>query len=791
MKKVMLLTLLVLSVCQGFAQKTIEWPVFKGSNCNYVKILKIELSDTATVMDFRIHFTPNMWIKIPDETYIQNSAGGDKLFVRSAKGIKINEEHFTPENGINEFTVYFPPLDKSVEMIDFGDMSWKIFGIELKPQEHFSIFPAGMPGNWLRTDGSNEWVYGFFDDFVIYESEIWKQVLISQKDDLYTLVLRKNSKNKKLVIRQLEENLLIGTDETNMELFSREETAVPGFVSQNDEMFQLPVFKKDSAFYSGYIKGYVPQMGGTGMIYVNNIITGEQESYIIKINPDGTFHAGFPMIYPQPVYVRFLNLNDGLFFQPGVTTFQFFDFSKYHDAPGPNNLFMGKTAQINRDLMAMKSIRYFDYNYMVNNILDMSAEEYKAWNLEIANKEKQAVEELRQKYAISQKALQIKQMQIDYMAKQNILSYNMYRESAYRQLNNVPRDQREIPLEREELPVEFYNFINSDEINNPLSLITGGDYYFFINRVKYADPIFPRGATTIVSNEKDIIKGLESRNIEIDPKVKDLMLKLAECKSDEERIKLILTDSATINSFVRKHKDVYMEISMEIHAKQREQYQQEAFKKYFNLDPGFAMEIMKAQDVSNKIARELKPLTETEKENLKTSFSEPFLIDYFLELSAAMEEKVRKSKEAFNSSTGFVVNKTPEAKDSDLFDTIMKKYKGNVVFVDFWATWCGPCRSGMQTIKPLKEELKNEKIKFVYLTNPTSPKSTWETMIPDIDGEHYYLTQDEWNTIAARFKVSGIPHYVLVDKTGKVVNEKVYFASSNVELKKLFGTYLD
>jgi thiol-disulfide isomerase/thioredoxin len=121
----------------------------------------------------------------------------------------------------------------------------------------------------------------------------------------------------------------------------------------------------------------------------------------------------------------------------------------------------------------------------------------------------------------------------------------------------------------------------------------------------------------------------------------------------------------------------------------------------------------------------------------------------------------------------------------------MKKYKGNVVFVDFWATWCGPCRSGMEKIKPLKEELKHEKIKFVYLTNPTSPKSTWETMIPDIDGEHYYLTQDEWNTITARFKVSGIPHYVLVDKTGKVANEKVYFASSNVELKKLFEPYLE
>jgi thiol-disulfide isomerase/thioredoxin len=789
MKTLTLITLFFIQVHLLFAQRVIENPNFKGTTASYIKILKIELTDTATAIDFRVHFSPNMWIRVPSDTYIQNSAGGDKLFVRSAKGIKINEEHFTPENGVNEYTLYFPPLDKNVETFDYQEAQWKIFGIELKPQEHFSIFPAGLLGNWLRTDGSNEWVYGFFDDFVIYESEIWKQVLISQKDDLYTLVLRKNGKSKKLVIKQQGENLLIGPDETNMEPFSREETVVPGFSVKNDEAFQLPVFKKDSAFYSGYIKGYVPQMGGTGMIYVNNILSQEQESYIIKINPDGTFHTGFPMIYPQPVYVRFLNVYEGMFFEPGETTFQFFDFSKYHDAPGPNNLFMGKTAKINSDLMAMKSIRYFDYNNMTNNILDMSAEEYKAWNLEIADREKKAVEELRQKSPLSKKGLQIKQMQIDFTAKQNILSYNMNREGAYRQKNNIPRDQREIPLKREELPVEFYNFINPEEINNPMSLIAGGDYYILINRLKYADPVSPRGSMS-VSNEKDIIKGLESRNIEIDPKVKDLMLKLAECKSNEERTKLVLADSATLYSFVRKHKDVYMEISMEIHSKQRERIQQEAFKKYFNLEPGFAREVMKVQDVAGKIARELKPLSETEKENLKTSFSDPFIIDYLLELSGAMEEKVIKSKEAFESKGGFVVNKTPVAKDLDLFDTIMKKYKGNVVFVDFWATWCGPCRSGMQTMKPLKEELKNEKIKFVYLTNPTSPKTTWETMIPDIDGEHYYLTQDEWNTIAARFKVSGIPHYVLVDKTGKVANEKVYFASSNVELKKLFEPYL-
>lgn len=789
MKTLILITLFFIQANLLCAQTVIENPHFKGTTASYIKILKIELTDTATVIDFRVHYGPGLWIRVPNETWIQDSKGGEKLFVKSAKGIKINEEHFTPENGINEYTLYFPQLEKNVETIDYEGAQWKIFGIELVQQERFSIFPEPLLGNWLRADGSNEWVYGFFDDFVIYESEIWKQVLISQKDDLYTLVLRKNGKTKKLVIKQRGENLLIGTDEANIELFSREETEIPGFMSQNDEAFQLPVFKKDSAFYSGYIKGYVPQMGGTGMIYVNNIITGEQESYLIKINPDGTFHVGFPMIYPQPVYVRFLNLNDGVFFESGETTFQFFDFSKYHDAVGPNNLFMGKTAQINRDLMAMKSIRYFDYNYMVNNILDMSAEEYKAWNLEIADREKQAVEELNQSKPLSKKALQIKQMQIDFGTQQNILSYNMNRESAYRTKNNIPCDQREIPLERVELKPEFYDFINSEDLNNPLSLFSGGEYNSLINRIRFADLVYPQRVDLQIKPE-DYFKEFALYKIELTEKEKELINKLGEYNTPEKRNELYSQDSVFVRNFLSSNRDIISNVGRKVYNNYLREYQKERMEEYFGLTKGFAFDIMFAQTKCNSLKSSFKPFTEIEKTEIKTEINDEFIASYILEMSAKMEDEVDAKKQAYQNRSGFIVNKTPEAKDSDLFDTIMKKYKGNVVFVDFWATWCGPCRAGMKEMKPLKEELKNEKIKFVYLTNPTSPKTTWETMIPDIDGEHYYLTQDEWNIITARFKVSGIPHYVLVDKNGKVVNEKVYIAS-NVELKRLFEPYLE
>ena len=789
MRKIILFTLFVLIVCNGFAQKIIEWPVFKGTTASYIKILKIELTDTATVMDFRVHFSPGNWIRVPDETYIQNSAGGDKLFVRSAKGIKINEEHFTPENGVNDYTLYFPPLDKNVETFDYQEAQWKIFGIELKPQEHFSIFPTELLGNWMRTDGSNEWVYGFFEDCVIYESEIWKQVLISQKDDLYNLVLRKNGKSKKLVIKQQDENLLIGTNEANMDLFSREETAIPGFVNQNDEAFQLPVFKEDSAFYSGYIKGYVPQMGGTGMIYVINILTFEQESYLITINQDGTFRTGFPMIYPQQVFVRMLNSFESIFCEPGKTTFQFNDFSTYHDKGGPKLLFMGETAKINRDLMDMKFIRFFDNQKMMDGILDMKPEEYKASILEIENAEKEALKEFVKNNLVSKKAIQIKQMQIAFSAQQNILTYNRNRESAYKAKNNVPGNQLEIPLERVELTPEFYDFINAEDLNNPLSILSGGEYNLLINRIIFADEVNTQKVDLQIKPE-DYFKEFELNKIELTEKEKDLINKLGEYNTPEKRNELYNQDSVFVRNFLSSNKDIISNVGRKVYYNYLKEYKREKMNEYFGLTKGLVFDIMLAQAKCGKLKSSFKPFTETEKIEIKTEIDDDFIATYLLGMSTKMEDEINEKKQAIQNKSGFVINETPDTKGMDLFDTIMKKYKGNVVFVDFWATWCKPCRDGMKNMKPLKEELKGKDLKFVYFTDPTSPKKTWELLIPDIDGEHYYLTQDEWNTIAARFKVSGIPHYVLVDKTGKVANEKVYFAS-NVELKKLFEPYLE
>ncbi|RZL39399.1 MAG: TlpA family protein disulfide reductase, partial [Pedobacter sp.] len=104
---------------------------------------------------------------------------------------------------------------------------------------------------------------------------------------------------------------------------------------------------------------------------------------------------------------------------------------------------------------------------------------------------------------------------------------------------------------------------------------------------------------------------------------------------------------------------------------------------------------------------------------------------------------------------------------------IFNKFKSKVIYVDFWASWCGPCRQAMPYAAKLKEKLKDKEVVFLYL-GFNDQKINWLAARNEIgiEGEHVLLSHLLTDEAADLFKISGIPHYAIIGKDGKIINPK-------------------
>lgn len=102
---------------------------------------------------------------------------------------------------------------------------------------------------------------------------------------------------------------------------------------------------------------------------------------------------------------------------------------------------------------------------------------------------------------------------------------------------------------------------------------------------------------------------------------------------------------------------------------------------------------------------------------------------------------------------------------------IFSKYNGKVIYIDFWASWCLPCRSEMPHSAALKKQLNNKNIVFLYLGYRDTEKAWLKAREDlDIEGEHYLLDTTLMKEAEKMFNINGIPHYSIIDKTGNIIS---------------------
>lgn len=107
--------------------------------------------------------------------------------------------------------------------------------------------------------------------------------------------------------------------------------------------------------------------------------------------------------------------------------------------------------------------------------------------------------------------------------------------------------------------------------------------------------------------------------------------------------------------------------------------------------------------------------------------------------------------------------------DVDGKEYTLADFKGKYVYIDMWATWCGPCKREMPYLKALEEEFKDAEIVFVGLS-VDKDKAAWEKMVKQggLTGVQLYLGLG--SSFQEAYRVEGIPRFILLDKDGNIIS---------------------
>lgn len=104
-------------------------------------------------------------------------------------------------------------------------------------------------------------------------------------------------------------------------------------------------------------------------------------------------------------------------------------------------------------------------------------------------------------------------------------------------------------------------------------------------------------------------------------------------------------------------------------------------------------------------------------------------------------------------------------------------YRGKYVYIDLWATWCGPCQKELPYLRQLEAKFKGRNITFLSLS-VDHDTAKWQAKVKSgtLTGEQLLIGRD--SEFQRAYNIDGIPRFILLDKQGRIVNNNMLRPSS-------------
>lgn len=125
-------------------------------------------------------------------------------------------------------------------------------------------------------------------------------------------------------------------------------------------------------------------------------------------------------------------------------------------------------------------------------------------------------------------------------------------------------------------------------------------------------------------------------------------------------------------------------------------------------------------------------------------------------------------------------NKAPEARlNTPQGEIKLSDLKGQVIYLDFWASWCGPCRKSFPWMNTLQSQYKDKGLKIIGVNLDSEPEKA-DQFLSKVPAD-FTIAMDPEGKIAELFQVKGMPTSYLIDRQGNLRLQHIGFRQKDTE----------
>ena len=613
-----------------------------------------------------------------------------------------------------------------------------------------------LAGTMWRNEQTGDWDIGFTEKYAIYDCRFWEYGNLKRMNDKFEVTLVNPEKTLKVSVGKQKDGrrqITIGNGKKQVYSLITSET-LPDYPTKDWSTFKDNGYREgDTVTFVGWLKDLPKEVLDKKRLFeieFYSIYTKEGVEFKGDIDDEGRFIVKVPVENSQEVYADWRRSHLHTVLEPGETYFYLFDYKN------KKRLFMGHNARLQNELLAHNFIRAYEQS----DEHSMTDEQIKVYNDQWMNMYQRNV------------------TMLDSLLNENSTLSRKYAD--YQRMSNVSTMAQELLQSRlfaisKKLPQTTLDFIEDNLWSNIVKPYTvsreiGWFLYYYLLMAQEKNPQMQQNRTfdantLLQMSERGLFKA-SAEDLTTIKKWQNMMEQYKKASPDE----------------AKKIEEQNKELIEELNILMQRPEVEDIVNDYFDMvdlkakvidsvyqDP-VLRDIAKGQLLCSRFVERRLPLNQTCMDVL-SEIQLPAIRnaimtrnDKLLALQQAEVEDIaslRPSSDVEGLTDGEAILRK-----------ILEPYKGRIVYLDIWGTWCGPCKEKLSESDYVKQQLKEFDIVYLYLAN-RSPEESWKNVIKQykLTGDncvHYNLPTAQQRAVEEFLHVDAFPTYKLIDKQGNI-----------------------